>query len=108
MLVKKIQIKSIIYAFSLLIPIIAIIYFYPRYLIKSFGEGSPWLGYLYTYGIGGIFFILSVLWIFTRQKSSLRKREEFFWLLIVVCGLIFSFLMHGLWILLSLSFPMKF
>ena len=108
MLGKLIQFKRVFYAFFLCIPIVALVYYYPRYLIQVFGEGSPWLGYLYTYGIGGLVFAFSVIWIFTRKKLPLRKREELIWLLMISLGLIFSFFMHGLWITLSLSFPIKF
>ena len=108
MLIKNFKIKPVLYFFSMLIPIVLTIYYYPRYLVKTFGENSPWLGYLYTYGIGGILFILSLLWIFTRPKDRLRKREELLWLLAISFGLIFSFSLHGLWILLSLSTPIKF
>ncbi len=164
MITKNIQNKLFFLAVLLLFFVIGLVYYYPRYLVEILGEKSPWLSYLYTYGMGGLFFSFSLLFIFpesknlirknffvmkprqvlllflyllviiffvqlyknglwillslflptfsvfsiSKKKLSLRKRQEWFWVVAVFCGLMFSFSMHGLWILLSVSFPTKF
>jgi len=101
-------IKSFLYVFLPIAMLTSVVYYYPRYLVKYFGENSPWIGYLYTYGMGALIFFLSVIWIFTRKKSHLRQKEEIFWFIILFFGLMFSFIMHGFWILWSIGFPTKF
>ena len=83
-------------------------YFFPRFLAQALGEGSPWISYFYTYGLGTLIFAMSSLWIFSRKyKYESRKKEELFWLKALSFGLLFVFLLHGSWIFLSISYPFK-
>lgn len=107
MSIKFISVKSLIYAFFSFAFFAWIVYCLPRYLFVTLGENSPWIGYFYTYFMGGIIFLSSTLWIFTRQKSVLRKREELFWLAALFFGLFFSLCLHGFWILFAVNFPLK-
>ena len=85
----------------------AFAYFYPRFLVSSLGESSPWISYLYTYGMGFIFFSSSLIFIFTRSIQDLRRRREFYWLIVISVGFVFMFFCHGLWIYLAIHFPIK-
>ena len=96
-----------ILALALMAAVSAAVYFFPRLLVSRLGGDSPWLSYFYTYGMGGIVFGLSAIWIFSRKRAALRRKEERLWLLAVLCGLSFSCLAHGLWIFLAVSFPVK-
>ena len=82
-------------------------YWYPRFLVLTLGEKNIWISYLYTYGMGGIVFVASLIWIFTRKKDPLRQKEEFKWLIAILLGFLFLFFMQGLWIYLANSFPIK-
>ena len=88
--------------------VVVFAYAYPRFLISQLGENSPWISYLYTYGMGLIIFVGSLVFIFTRQIDLQRRKEEFYWLFAIVCGFLFMFLCHGLWIYLAVHFPIKF
>ena len=87
---------------------VAFAYVYPRFLASQLGENSPWISYLYTYGMGFIVFLSSLVFIFTRQIDSQRRKEELYWLTAVVCGFLFMFFCHGLWIYSAIRFPVKF
>ena len=83
-------------------------YGYPRLLVSRLGEDNPWISYLYTYGIGLIFFLLGLIWIFTRAgMNPQRRRQEIYWLIAIICGLIFMFSLHALWIFWAVRFPIK-
>lgn len=83
-------------------------YYYPRFLSSQLGEDSIWISYLYTYGLGSLFFILSAVWIFTRANvNPERKKQEIQWLIAISCSLTFMFIVHGLWIFLAGEFPIK-
>ncbi|MGI9549359.1 MAG: hypothetical protein ACR2M7_05260 [Bdellovibrionales bacterium] len=107
MAVKGISLKHFSYTFLMVTFVTAVIYYYPRYLVQTLGDKSPWLGFLYTYGLGFFLSSLSVLLIFTQKKSLLRKKEENLWLMILFLGLLFYFLMQGFWIMWAIKFPLK-
>lgn len=83
-------------------------YWYPRMLVRLLGEHSIWISYLYTYGLGLLFFILSVIWIFTRRPiDPMRRKEEIKWCIILCCSLVFMFCLYGLWIFIAGQIPVK-
>ena len=83
-------------------------YIFPRFLVSLLGEKSLWISYFYTYGMGLIFFLLSVIWIFTREGADPdRRKSEWFWLLAILCGFLFMFCLHGLWIFIASNYPLK-
>ncbi|MCY4321288.1 MAG: hypothetical protein OXC37_02640 [Bdellovibrionaceae bacterium] len=104
---KRISIKPIVALASLFI-LIAFCYAYPRFLAFKLGENSPWISYLYTYGMGVIVFVSSLVFIFTRQIEPLRKKQELYWLIALVYGLFFMFFLHGFWIYSAIHLPIKF
>ena len=59
---------------------------------------SPWLPYLYQYGITGLFVILVVIFCFRTGALSLKRPEDRWTLTVVVLGYVFYLLLHGLWI----------
>jgi len=84
------------------------VYGYPRFLSLLLGEKNIWISYLYTYGMGLLFFSLTVIWIFTRSyKNHLRKKQEIQWLILICCCLMFVFTLHGLWIFTAGQIPVK-
>ena len=84
------------------------VYFWPRYLSQTLGEDSPWISYLYTYGLGALFFALTVLWIFSFPSGySEKRKQDGFWLFALCGALIFGMTLHGIWIYLSVSLPFK-
>ena len=83
-------------------------YWYPRFLVAHLGEDSPWTSYFYTYGMGFVFFLLSLIWIFTRKKADpIRRRQDMSWLIVISCGFFFMFSLHALWIFLAVHFPVQ-
>ena len=100
--------KNFLLSISFLTFIFSFSYWYPRFLVSFLGEKSSWISYLYTYGMGFIFFLLSVVWIFTRSEvDPMRKKSEIPWLIAICYGLVFMFLFHGLWIVIAETFPIK-
>ena len=105
---KRTVIKNSFLATSLVVFVFGFSYWYPRFLASLLGEKSPWISYLYTYGIGSVFFFLSLAWIFTRRGvHSLRRKEELYWLIAIMASFLFLFSFHGLWIFLATNFPIK-
>ena len=105
---KNAVIKNSLLSVLILSFVFGFSYAYPRWLAGHLGEDSPWISYLYTYGAGLIFFLLSLIWIFTRRGiHPLRRQEEKHWLVAIVCGLLFMMFLHALWIFLASSFPVK-
>ena len=87
---------------------IAAVYFWPRYLSETFGEQSPWISYLYTYGLGVLFFAFTTFWIFSLPSQNPKKRKQDTFWLVVLCGtLIFGITLHGLWIWFAVTYPFK-
>ena len=100
--------KLFFLALSVLALIVATSYFLPRTLSQLIGESSPWISWLYTYILGFIFFVLSLVWIFTRKGiNPKRRKQEFYWLLVFTTGLVLMFVIHGLWILMAIQYPIK-
>ena len=109
--VKQAKMKLLIKSFLILTVISFVVsfsYFYPRFLVSQLGENSPWISYLYTYGMGFIVFAGSLIFIFTRKIDSERRKEEFYWMIAIVSGFLFMFFCHGLWIYSAIHFPIKF
>lgn len=105
---KKLNIQKSVFSFCVLSFIFVYSYIYPRFLVSVLGEQSLWISYLYTYGMGLVFFFLSVFWIFTRSGvNPLRRKLEKSWLAAIFLGCFFMFCLHGLWIFIAVSFPMK-
>ena len=88
--------------------IAAFAYFFPRFLSAWLGEQSPFISWLYTYGMGFVFFVLTIALIWAKPVlDPLRRREELFWLMGIFSAMTFMFCMHGLWIYLAVHFPVK-
>lgn len=84
-----------------------ITYSVPRALVMSIGESNPWIGYLYTYIVGSVFYLSSVFFILTRRIASKRKRQVKIILIILTGLLLWGMLFHGLWIYLAIGTPFK-
>ena len=81
---------------------------WPRALVRLLGEQSPWISYLYTYGMGLLVFSLNTVGIFSQKGAQKeRRKRELKWLAVLAIGLVFMFLLHGFWILAALYFPQK-
>ena len=104
----KPQFKKLTVFFLCVVFAVAFSYIYPRFLVDKLGENSPWISYLYTYGMGFIVFAGSLAFIFTRKRDVLRKKQELYWLLAIVSGFFLMFFCHGLWIYSAIHFPVKF
>ncbi|MCY4513090.1 MAG: hypothetical protein OXB86_05325 [Bdellovibrionales bacterium] len=87
---------------------LATVYFWPRYLSEILGEQSPWISYLYTYGLGVLFFAFTTFWIFFSPSRNPKKRKQDTFWLFVLCGtLIYGMALHGFWIWFAVSYPFK-
>ena len=102
---KRILIQVIL-SLIILFSLIGFCYAYPRFLASKLGEDSPWISYLYTYGMGLIVFIGSLAFILTRQIDALRRKQELYWTTAIVCGFLVTFSCHGIWIYFSVRFPL--
>ena len=83
----------------------ACVYALPRLLASNLkgGEDSPWIGLLYTYGLGALVFAAG---LFRLRRNSLRRGNRR-WFAALSFGLLWGFALHSLWIYLALSLPYK-
>lgn len=89
----------------LIVAILATIYVYPRILISTFGEASPWTSYLYMYGFGAIFFSIGIALILKTGSCKPGRGNDSYWLTWLLGGFIFFATLHGVWIYLALTTP---
>ena len=91
-----------------LIPLVAIFTFvYPRLLISWLGEANPWTSYLYQYTFGLIFFGLGILMVLRTKACVPGRGRDSKWLKILIGGFIFFASFHGLWVYMSIVWPVK-
>lgn len=83
-----------------------LVYWLPRFLVSTLGEGSPWISYIYTYSLGGFVFTLSLIRLYSLTEKT-QKKQNTPWVLALCFGIFWGLLIHGLWILFSISFPFK-
>ena len=78
---------------------------FPRFLAENLkgGEDSPWIGLLYTYGLGALVFAAG---LFRLRRNGLRRGNRR-WFFALSFGLFWGFALHSLWIYLALSLPYK-
>ena len=84
-----------------------ITYMYPRFLIQSFGADSPWTSFLYLYGHGFIFFSVGLWTILKTGACQLGRGYDTFWFKVLIFGFVFFATIHGTWVWLALSMPVK-
>ena len=102
--------QSIRFFIKLFLPagFILFVYFWPRFLVRTLKEDSPWTGYLYTYGLGLCVFAVTAGVIFSFRSSYPEKRkQDGFWLLVLLGVLFFGMTLHGVWIYRSVTLPFK-
>lgn len=105
MLVLKIKKLQIIFITCLLF---GFFYFYPRFLVAWLGENNIWVSFLYTYGTGLVFFLITIIWIFSRPKSlALRQALELRWLKFIILGFLCMCILQAVWIFMSGQIPVK-
>ena len=93
---------------GVLIPVIAaFVYFYPRLLIELLGKENPWTSYLYKYTFGLIFFSLGILMVIRTGACKPGRGRDSLWLSILIGGFIFFASFHGIWVFMSLYWPVK-
>lgn len=107
-LIQKEAIKIFLLSFLLMTVVFVFSYWYPRMLVSYLGEDSPWISYLYTYGMGFVFFVLSVWFIFTKKGvNPHRRRQEIYWLIAIFFGMACTYFLHSLWIFLAITLPFR-
>lgn len=89
------------------VAIIAFSYVYPRLLIEYLGESNPWTSYLYMYGLGLVCFLTGLLLILKTKACQLGRGHDTFWFKVLVFGYVFFATLHGTWIYLAISLPVK-
>ncbi len=96
--------------FSLLLAIaipaiLAMVYFYPRFLVERLGEANPWTSYLYQYGFGLVFFLVGILMILKTRACQFGRGRDSFWFAVLVAGFLFFSIGHAVWIHYALNAP---
>ena len=91
-----------------LIPsVLAFVYFFPRFLIKTLGVDNPWTSYLYQYTFGLVFFGLGVVMMLRTGACVPGRGRDTLWLQITIGGFVFFASLHAIWIFLALHMPYK-
>ena len=60
-----------------------------------------WLPFLYLYIVGGGFFLLGLILIIKTNAIEISKPDHFNWLLILIIGFVYYFLIHFLFIIFA-------
>jgi len=93
---------------GILVPVVlTFIYFYPRFLIAQLGEANPWTSYLYQYTFGLLFFSLGLLLVIRTKACQIGRGRDSLWLKILIAGFVFFATFHGVWVYMSLTWPVK-
>ncbi len=61
---------------------------------------SPWLPWLYHYGIGGLVFVVSLILMLSSGAVRLDRPRDRNLLVVLVIGLLAFMSLHGVWIAL--------
>ncbi|MCB0420855.1 MAG: hypothetical protein KDD61_07655 [Bdellovibrionales bacterium] len=93
--------------FAYLVPLLALIYSYPRLIVGWLGEENPWTSYLYMYGFGFVFFFCGILLILKTKSCQLGRGRDTFWFNILLGGFVAFASFHAIWIYLALYMPVK-
>ena len=94
------------FVFSFLLGLLALsAFFFPRWLVSTFGESHFLSSYLYIYGQGLPFFIIGVYMLIKSQALNIKLHEEKKWLAYFILVLMWNMLAHGLWIWTAVQIP---
>ncbi len=85
--------------------VLAMVYFFPRFLVEQLGEASPWTCYLYQYGFGFVFFISGIFMILKTKACQFGRGRDSFWFGVLIAGFLFFSVGHAVWIYLALNAP---
>jgi len=94
-------------AVGIIAVLLGVVYVYPRMLISTLGESSPWTSYLYMYGLGLVVFVMGLTLI--RKTGALvpGRGKDTMWWRILIGGYLLFFTLHGLWVSLAVFLPVK-
>ena len=104
---EKLNLKAFLKPIGIIAATLVCIYIYPRFLINTFGESSPWTSYLYLYGFGGAFFGSGIVLILKTGACVPGRGMDGKWLNAMFLGLLYFACLHAIWIYLALSIPFK-
>ncbi len=90
---------------ALLPLILAIAYFFPRFLVNTLGMENPWTSFFYLYGFGAIYSGLGVLLVLKTGACRLDRPRDRFWMKMVIGGFFYFAALHAVWIYLAVSIP---
>ncbi len=83
------------------------VFIYPRQLVAVFGEDHFLSSYLYLYGLGVPIFIFN-MWLMIRLNAlSFKVPGEKKWLFIFIGGLVCTYVLHTMWVLVAALLPFK-
>ena len=92
---------------AVLVPLLAIIYAFPRILVNTLGKENPWTNYFYMYGFGAIFFGFGIVLILKTGACDLKLTRDKYWFKVLIGGFVFFASLHAIWIVLALIIPVK-
>jgi hypothetical protein len=96
-------------AIALLVTVACIAFFFafPRLLVRTLGEDSPWVSYFYLYGNGLVVFLIGIGVILRSGACKLGRGWDTWWFLVLLAGYLFFAAMHAAWILAALRIPFR-
>ncbi len=97
--------KSTVFVPTLIVIILVVTFFFPRFIISQLGTSDPWACYLYQYGFGLIVFGVGILLIFKTKACQLGRGRDGYWFKWLIGGFTIFAVAHALWILLALNMP---
>ena len=87
--------------------LLVFIFVFPRVLVQMLGPENPWTSYLYMYGFGLITFMIGIWVIRSSGALVLGRGHDSYWYKVLIGGYLFFAALHGFWVFIAVSTPVK-
>lgn len=99
------QTKNSLVGWAVIPLLLAIVFYFPRFLSSSLGPENPWTSFFFLYGFGLIYLGSGLVLVTKTKACNLQRPRDRFWFNGILLGFCFFAGLHALWIYLSLSIP---
>jgi hypothetical protein len=92
---------------SLSVFIALFVFYFPRILISYLGPDNPWTSYLYQYTFAAIYFGTGILLALRSKACQPGRGNDSLWLGLSIGGFFFLAIFQGVWVYMSIIWPVK-
>ncbi|MCF8306371.1 MAG: hypothetical protein K9G57_02940 [Ignavibacteriales bacterium] len=61
-----------------------------------------WLPFIYLYGVGGVFFVLGLIFAIKSNALNLKKKKHKYWLRVLIFGYLYFMFIHAFFTIAAL------